>query len=150
MRKQVFAVLIESINATVGRVAEAKGDPTPMLAAVNSAVLMLRDKYMAMMKGSPDRKMIGQKLGPSLGQMLNVAATNWETAQRDDRSKRLYAAVVGGCQGFLTSIDEDARGGSPPDTKLQEAWNAGDKAKFNTQVAQWAAVLKMPPYTPQP
>jgi hypothetical protein len=145
-RLALRATLLEAIVAVVDRLAANNiNEPEPMIASVTSGLLLARQKYITVMD-SNEKRAAGQRLGPAIGKMLTLISNQWEIAQADPTLKRSYAAIIQAGEGFLGFIDPLVRGGAAPQTALVNAWNAGNKSRFDEDLAKWQNLLQQPSY----
>lgn len=145
-RQALRKLFIETLNSVVDQLPKDK--PSGLIDAITSAIALLGAKLRAtQIVDSTEKKAIGQSVGPRLGQLLTHAAANWDAGHADVDLQKKFSLMLGVSEGFLPFIDGYVRGdGKSPQTKLRDAWNSGDKAKFDADVAQWVPVLTQPPY----
>jgi hypothetical protein len=145
-RQKIRDVLITTSAEAVDRFRNG-GKGEPPLAAVNPAIVDLRDKFLSPGSSLDEKKAMGKKLGPMLGKVLEIALDHWQDGHANERAKNFYGTAVGTCEGFLLRIDTQIRSGdqSPPD-KLHGAWEAGNKDAFVAGLTLWQNILNQPPY----
>ncbi|MCI0630630.1 MAG: hypothetical protein L0Y44_08265 [Phycisphaerales bacterium] len=151
-RRQIRAMLNDAICIAVDeRVAAKPAAADPPVAAVNAAIVLVRDKFTESdVVQSDEKRELSLKLAPRLGKLLDLAKANWEAAQGDEATKRLYGAMIGTCEGFLPILHRATKPPSEaPVTGLKAAWPNADKAKYEADLSLWLNALSQPPY-PKP
>lgn len=145
-RQAVRAALVDAICVAVdAKVRDERQNKAP-IEAINSAVVLVREKFIRGDLQADEAKQLGQRLGPRLGRVLEFISTNWQPAQ-SDATKKMYGVVVGTADGFLPRIDQIVRGpGKSPKTTLRDAWTAANKEKFDADVKLWLDALRQAPY----
>jgi hypothetical protein len=141
--------LVDAINDAINRIADDPKAPPAMLDAVRAATVKLRNTFIGGKLTVAEQKEIGEKIGPGLGKVLAIANANWQTAQADESTARLYGNFVQVCEEFLKRIDGYVR--SPdqtPRTQLVSSWAGKQKEQFDAAAKQWSDVLAKPPYKP--
>jgi hypothetical protein len=91
-------------------------------------------------------------LAPALGEVLEAAGKHWESARRNESLRQTYAGAIGSAETLLRIIDRTARPneyrGRPEGEArvLEPAWQKGDRAAFDAELARWKTVLAAAPY----
>lgn len=147
--KKVRINLVDAINDAVNRIEGDPKSPPAMLDAVRAATVKFRNTFISGKLAVAEQKEIGEKIGPALGKVLVIANTNWQAAQADESTARLYGNFVQVCEEFLKRIDGYVR--SPeqtPKTQLVNSWTGKQKDQFDAAAKQWNDVVTKPPYKP--
>ena len=150
-RAKVHEHHVEAFNALVKRLLAANNNPhpSPLFDPMPQAMGDLLRKFNSNAIAATEAADVAKKLGWSIGQVLQVVLKNWDAAQDKTNAQRrgIYGQAVGAVEGFLPYIDGIARGpGKAPTTTLKKAWDAGDKAAFETEAKKWLDVLGQAPY----
>lgn len=147
VRRDLRITFVETVLAVIDRISKmAAQEREPMLTAVNEALTNFRNEYLSNTVPVPDRKPLGQKLGPALGKLLTIAGAEWDAGHANPNLQKTYSAMIGAWEGFLTSVDAHVRGGTTLQSNLRAAWDANDNARYQTELQQLMTVLQAAPY----
>lgn len=150
-RQLLRAKLVQAIVQVVDRMSVQVGkptlpDPQQTLESLAEAVSNVRDKYLSAAMAAPERAALGKQLAPSLAKMLGAVAADWDAGNADETKQRVYSVIIGMLEGFLPAIDASVRGGTPTQSTMRAAWDGGNKATFESELAKWTAVFEQPQY----
>ncbi len=110
----------------------------------------LYDSYLRDISRS-EKESLGAALGPALGELYNLALTQWDQAQSSETAKEVYGRILGRTESFLQRIDTIARINAVdrPRTdpqQVEDYWRRGDKAQFQQHWNAWRGILQSNPY----
>jgi hypothetical protein len=140
--------MVQTIAAVVARLGAANHNPhfSPLLESATSALSLVYRKYInTTVMREQERLAIAVALAPSVVRMLEAVEKGWDTAQGDPEQKRLGSVIVRTCEGFGRQLISKAKPGTA-ETKLEEAWEAGDRQQFLQQLKIWQTVVSQPPF----
>ncbi len=145
-RRQIRGYLVDAIESVMERCAEdLEPDHAVELFDATYPVLdTLLEAFLKLDVGS--QQDFGQKLGPCLGAVLNVPETRWDDAQTEPGSKTRYGRVINLTEQLLVRVNATLGASPAINTHLKEAWDAGDTAKYRSDLDRWQAVLSEAPY----
>ncbi len=131
--------------------------------ALQRALIGVRNELLLLQQA--DRTAASKTLAPAMGDLLTASSAQWAAGHAGGSSSGSrgvevnpalapsYAAVVNSCEVMLRLIDRAERpqayANAKPDADarvLANAWDAGDKAKFDAEVKRWNAIVSAPPY----
>lgn len=128
----------------------ARSEADERMGVVNRALVALRNQWLEIAR--PDAAKLGPVLAPALGEVLAAAGKHWESARRNEAIRQTYASAIASAETLLRIIDRTARpneyrGQPEGDARvLEPAWQKGDRAAFDAELARWQAVLAAAPY----
>jgi hypothetical protein len=128
----------------------ARSEADERMSVVNRALVALRNQWLEIAR--PDAAKLGPVLAPALGEVLEAAGKHWESARRNESLRQTYAGAIASAETLLRIIDRNARPneyrGQPEGEArvLEPAWQKGDRAAFDAELARWKTVLAAAPY----
>ena len=151
-RQKLRATLVSAIVQVIDRMSDQAGkptlpDPQQTLESIAEALSKVRDKYLSAAMAQPERVAIGKQVAPAMGKVLSVIASDWDAGHADERKQNVYGVIIAGLEGFLPHVDKAVRADSAAiQSTMRAAWDSGNKANFDAELAKWTQVLQQPQY----
>jgi len=139
---------VELLSAILDRLQEHEDGPHDTIRAAHYAIVIYRDQFANLRRA--EQLSFGTAAAPVIGRIFEIASQHWdETAEADESSlAATYGGVVQISEEMLGIIDDLVRSqNTAPRTNMGEAWAQRDRQRFQQDAAQWADVLRQPPYS---
>lgn len=135
---------VDAFKAVATRLKRSDGEQSKLMDALSRVMFSFRNQFLLL--NQQQQRSFGAQLAPLLGEVFDIALVDWDTAQANPEAKLIYGQAVQQCENLLRFIHTTIQGQQPPSSALFTAWNANNRAKFESDTKSWRNVLTQPPY----
>lgn len=136
-------VLLGAVSAKLDDLATQE-NPSELMGAIYPALISLRDQYLILPPNQ--QRALGVNIAPSLCKVFEVSLAHWDATQLDAAAKSQFSDSYKGAnkvaEGFLKTIARKFGSQEPPRTQIADAWEDGDKSRFEAEHKTWHEFLR--------